>query len=217
MCTAHHPQRPSPKGKWTFSAFVGTIWGIFLSHVPRLQYPCQAVAATAGTGLAGLCNLIISILGQPQEMWPRVEVCQVSDPLEWESSLNGQILQWLWKLSEIIHKCPALSSLPAELYSGNLGKQNLVQIQALLTLAGFFFVLLLTIKKILDLLTSQTLHPLSYFEWLLLPEVFETDLDYLWCKNVNEMEIFPTWKLMINLTTIMLNCLVWKQYFFGFG
>lgn len=72
-------------------------------------------------------------------MWPKVEVCQVSNPLEWESSLNGQILQWLWKLSEIIHKYLALSSFPAELYSGNLGKQKLVQIQALLTLAGFFF------------------------------------------------------------------------------
>lgn len=129
----------SPKGRRPFSAFVGTIRDIFLSHVPRLQIPCQAVAAPAGTGLAGLCNTIISILGPPQEMWPKVEVCQVSNPLEWESSLNGRILQWLWKLSEIIHKYLALSSFPAELYSGNLGKQKLVQIQALLTLAGFFF------------------------------------------------------------------------------
>lgn len=60
--------RSSSKGKWPFSAFVGTIWDIFLSHVPKLQCPCQAVAATAGTGLAGLCNLIIPILGPPQEM-----------------------------------------------------------------------------------------------------------------------------------------------------
>lgn len=68
MCTAHHPDRIFSKGKKAISAFVGTIWDIFLSHVPRLQCPCQAVAAPAGTGLAGLCNMIISILGPPQEM-----------------------------------------------------------------------------------------------------------------------------------------------------
>lgn len=65
--------RSSPKQKWPFSAFVGIIWDSFLSHAPRLQRPCRAVAATAGTGLAGLCNLTISILGPPQEMWPKVE------------------------------------------------------------------------------------------------------------------------------------------------
>lgn len=65
--------RFSPKQKWPFSAFVGIIWDSFLSHVPRLRRPCRGVAATAGTGLAGLCNLTISILGQPQEMWPKVE------------------------------------------------------------------------------------------------------------------------------------------------
>lgn len=83
MCTAHHPQRPSPKGKWPFSAFVGTIWGIFLSHVPRLQYPCQAVAATAGTGLAGLCNLIISILGSLRKCDPEWK------SVKFQTHLNG--------------------------------------------------------------------------------------------------------------------------------
>lgn len=126
---------------WPFSGFVGIIWDLLLSHVPKVQCPCQAVAAAAGRGLAGreLCNLIISSLGPPQEMWPKVEVCQVSNPLEWEWSLNRQILKWLWKLSEIIHKCLALSSFPAELCSFNLGKQKPVQIQALLTLDSFSF------------------------------------------------------------------------------
>lgn len=143
-------------GEWPFSAFVGIIWDILLSHVPKVQCPCQAVAATAGRGLAGksLCNLIISSSGPPQEMWPKVEVCQVSNPLEWESPLNRKILKWLWKLSEIMHKYLALSSFPAELCSCNLGKQKPVQIQALLTLDDFFFFLLLVNKKILDLLTS---------------------------------------------------------------
>lgn len=197
--------RSPPKGKQPFSAFVGTIWDIFLSHVPRLQCPCQAVGATAGTGLAGLCNLIISILGLPQEMWPKVEVCQVSGPLEWES-LNGQILQWLWKLSEIIHKYPALSSFPAELYSDTLGKQNLVQIQNLLILAVFFF------SVADDQENSGFTHfaNTAPFELLWMASacsVFEIDLDYLWCKNVNKMEALPTWKLMINLTMIMLELL----------
>lgn len=197
--------RSSPKGKWTFSASVGTIWSIFLSHTPRLQCPCQAVAATAGTGLAGLCNLIIFILGPPQEMRPKVEVCQVSNPLEWESSVNGQILQWLWKLPEIIHKYLALSSFPAELYSGNLGKQKLVQIQALLTLAGFFFFCCWWSRKfwIYSLCKHCTLWATS--------NGFCLQCVWNWPGlSVNKMEALPTWKVVINLTTMMLNCLVWK-------
>lgn len=128
-------------GEWPFSSLVGIIRDILLSHVTKAQCPCQGIAAAAGRGLAGraLCNLLISSLGLPQEVWPKVEVCQVSNPLEWESSLNRQILKWLWKLPEIIHKYLALSSFPAELWSCSLRKQKPVQTQALLTLDSFYF------------------------------------------------------------------------------
>lgn len=118
--------------KWKMSIFFfcGNHLGYFLSHVPDMKCPCQAVAATVGTGLAGraLCNLIIASLGPPQEMWPSVaEVCQVSNPVEWVLSLNRQILKWLEKPSEIIHHINnlVLPSFPVELCSYNLRKQKL--------------------------------------------------------------------------------------------
>lgn len=121
-------------GEWLFSWF-------YVHYLAYSFVTCfQSSAATAGRGLTGsmLCNLRISTLGPPQEIWPKVEVCQVSNPLEWESSLNRQILKWLWKLSEIIHKYPALSSFPAELCSYNLGKQKPRQSQILLNLDCLF-------------------------------------------------------------------------------
>lgn len=167
---AHYADKMSSlDGEWPFSDLAGIIWDILLSHVTKVLCCCQGIAAAAGRGLVGraLCNLLISSLGLPQEMWPKAEICQVSNPLEWESSLNRQILKWLWKLPEIIHKYLALSSFPAELCSCKLRKQKPVQTQALLTLDSFYFFMLLMIKKILYLLTSWTLYPLRYFEWLL--------------------------------------------------